>query len=127
MPAEFQKAMNYTLIGLKNTYWFLGDILIVSKVSEDEHKQDVLNCLKRSDDKNHRINLPKCHYSELEINWLGYHISQSSISPIESKSSAILTLMAPKILKKFRSFLGSVHYISKFLRNLDQLYPLRPF
>ena len=29
MPAEFQKAMNYTLIGLKNTYCFLDENLIV--------------------------------------------------------------------------------------------------
>ena len=31
MPAEIQKAMNYILIGLKNTYCFLGEILTVSK------------------------------------------------------------------------------------------------
>ena len=34
LPAEFQKAVGYTLIGLKNTYYFLDDILIVSKQSE---------------------------------------------------------------------------------------------
>ena len=31
MPAEIQKAMDDTLIGLKNTYCFLDDILVVSK------------------------------------------------------------------------------------------------
>ena len=36
MPAEFQKAMDYTLIGLQNTYCFLDDILIVSKGSLTE-------------------------------------------------------------------------------------------
>ena len=50
MLSEFQKAMDYTLIGLKNTYCFHDDILIVSKRSEDEHKHYVLNCLKRLDD-----------------------------------------------------------------------------
>ena len=30
MPVEFQIAMDYTLIGLKNTYYFIDDILIVS-------------------------------------------------------------------------------------------------
>ena len=38
MPAEFQKAMDYNLIGLKNTYCFLDDILIVSRGSLEEHK-----------------------------------------------------------------------------------------
>ena len=39
MPAEFHKAMDYTLIGLQNTYCFLDDILIVSKGSLNEHKK----------------------------------------------------------------------------------------
>ena len=38
MPPEFQKAMDYTLIGIKNTYCFLYGILIVSKGSLEEHK-----------------------------------------------------------------------------------------
>ena len=76
MPAEFQKATDYTLIGIKNTYCFFDDILIASTGSEEEHKHYVLNCLKRLDDENLRVNLPKCHFSKMEIDWLGYHISQ---------------------------------------------------
>ena len=108
---------NYTLIGLKNTYCFLVDILIVSKLSEEEQKQYVLDCLKGLDEKNLRNILPKGQSSELEIDWLEYHISQSGILPLESKTSANLTLEAPKTFKKLQSFLGSVHYISKFLPN----------
>ena len=36
MPAVFQKAMEYTLIGLKNTFCFLDDIFFVSKGSEGD-------------------------------------------------------------------------------------------
>ena len=86
-----------------------------------------MNCLKRLDDKNVRIKLPKSHFGKLEIDWLGYHISQSVISPLESKTAAILALEAPKTLTKLRSFLGSVHYIGKFIPNLAQIsHPLRP-
>ena len=99
MPTEFQKAVDYTPIGLKNTYCFLDDILIVSKGSEVDHKQYVLKCLKRLDDKNLRINLPKCLFSKLQIDWLGYHNSQSGILPIESKTSFILSLEARRHLK----------------------------
>ena len=127
MPAEFQKAMDYTLIGLRITYCFLDDILIVSQNSEEEHKQYVLKCLKHLDDENLRINLSKCPFSKLEIDSLGDHISQSGILPIESKTSAILSLEAPKTFKELRSFLGSVHFISKFIPNLAQIsHPLRP-
>ena len=127
MPAEFQKAMDYTLIGLKNTYCFLDDILIVGKGSLEEHKSYVMNCLERLDDENFRINLAKCHFGKSEIDWLGYHSSQSGISPLERKTAAQLSLEAPKTLKKLRSFLGSVHYIGKFIPNLAQIsQPLRP-
>ena len=86
-----------------------------------------MNCIKRLDDENLRINLPKCHFGKLEIGWLGYHISQSGISPLESNTAAILALAAPKTLKKLRSFWGLVHYIGKFIPNLAQVsHPLRP-
>ena len=87
-----------------------------------------MNCLKRLDDENPRINLPKCHFGKLKIDWLGYHISQSGISPPESKTDAILAPAAPKTLKKLRSFLGSVHYIGKFIPNLAQIsHPSAPY
>ena len=127
MPAEFQKATDYTLIGLENTFCFLDDILIVSKGPEDDHFQLVTNCLKKLDADNLRINLPKCHFAKQEISWLGYKITQTGISPLESKTSAILSLQAPNTLKQLRSFLGSVHYSSKLIPNLAQLcHPLRP-
>ena len=127
MPAEFQKAVKYTLIGLKTPYCFLDDILIVSKGSEKEHKQHALNCFKRLDEENVRINHPKCLFSKFENDWRGCHISQSVISSLESKTSAILALEEPKSFKKLRSFLGSVRYISKFIPNLAQVsHTLRP-
>ena len=127
MPVEIQKAMDNTLIGLKNTYCFLDNILIVSRGSEEEHKHYVLNCLTRLYEDRLRINLLKCYFSKLEIDCLGYYISQSGISLLESKVSAILTLEAPKKLKKLPSFLGLIHYVSKFFFNLAQNgYPLRP-
>ena len=44
MPAEFQKAMDYTLVGLQNTYCFLDDIIIVSMGSESDHMTYVTKC-----------------------------------------------------------------------------------
>ena len=86
-----------------------------------------MNCLKRLDVENLRINFPKWHFGKLEFDWLGYHISQSGISSLESNTAAILALTAPKTLKKLRSFLESVHFIGKFMPHLAQVsHPLRP-
>ena len=87
MPAEFH---GYTLIGLKKTFCFSDDTLIVSKVSEEDQFKIVTNCPKKIDPDNLRIDLPKCHFAKQEISWLGYNIPQTGISPLESKTSAIL-------------------------------------
>ena len=125
MRAEFQTQW-IILIGLKNTYCFLDDILIVTRATEEEHKRYITNCLKRFDDQDLKINLPNCHFSKLEIDSFGYQISKSGILPLESKTSAILVLEAPKTLKKLRSFLASVHFIGKFIPNQAQIsHPFR--
>ena len=67
MPAEFQKAIDYTLIGLKNSFCFLDDILTVSKGSEEDHLKLVTDCLQKLDTDNLRINLPKCHFAMQKV------------------------------------------------------------
>ena len=52
MPAAFQKVMDYTLVGLKNTHCFLDDIIIVSRGSKEDHLKLVYNFLKKLNDKN---------------------------------------------------------------------------
>ena len=47
--------MDYALIGLKNTFCLLDDILIVSKGSEEDIFQLVTNCLKKLDADNQKL------------------------------------------------------------------------
>ena len=83
--------------------------------------------LKRLNEKHLGINLPKSHFAKLEFDCLGYHIPQSCVRLIESKCSAILSPEAPYTLKENCSYLGSVHYIIKFIPNLALIsLPLRP-
>ena len=70
------------------------------KEKKEEQKQYVLNCLKRLDDENLRINLPECQFTKLEIDRFGYLKSQWVISPIKSKTSAILNLEVAKTPKE---------------------------
>ena len=127
MPAEFQKAMDYTLVGLSNTYCFLNDIIVVSKGTKESHLKCVYKCLQKLDADNLRINLSKCQFGKHQINWLGFTFLQTGVKPIESKTAAIAEIKAPKTLKQLQSFLGSVHYLNKFILNLAKIcHPLRP-
>ena len=103
------------------------DIIIVSTGSEADHFSYVTKCLKKLDKDNLRINLQKCHFAKTEIEWLGYKFTQTGISPLENKTAVILAVPPPSTLKRLRSFLRSVHYISIFINHLAQLFhPLRP-
>ena len=127
MPAEFQKAIDYTLAGLENTFCFLDDILIVSRGGIEKHLDLVRKCLMKLDLENLRINITKCHLAKKTIEWLSHNITQSGVTPLSSKTDAIGKLSAPTKLKKLRSFMGSVHQLGKFIPNLSQLcYPLQP-
>ena len=118
---------DYKLVGLKTTHCFLDAIIIVSRGSKEDHLILVFKCLKKLDDDILRTNLPKCHFAKTETEWLEQRFTQSGIAPLESKTAAILNLLAPKNLKQLRSFLGSVQYLGKFNPNLSQLFhPLRP-
>ena len=71
MPAEFQKAMDYTLVGLSNTYCFLEGIILVSKDSKEMQLDYVYKCLQKLEADNLRINLSKCHFCGM--NWTSEH------------------------------------------------------
>ena len=63
-----------------------------------------LTDLRNLDEHNLRIKLPKCHFAKTEIEWLGYKLIQTGIASLETKTSAILNLTAPRNLKQLRSF-----------------------
>ena len=129
MPTEIQKAMDYTLVGLTNTFCFLDDIIVVNKGSVESHIKYFYKCLQKLDADNLRINLSKCHIANAkhQINWLGFTFSKYDVRPIESKTAAIAEIKAPKTLKQLRSFLGSVYHLSKFIPNLAKIcHPIRP-
>ena len=86
--------MDYTLIGLKNTFCFHDDILIVSKDSEEDHFEIVTDSPKKLDADKLCMNIPACHFGKPAIAWLGCNITQLVIAPVESKTSGIFTYMA---------------------------------
>ena len=92
MPAEFQKARDYTHVDLQNTQCFLGDIIIVSIGSKSDHLSYVTKCFKKLDEDNLRMNLQKCHFAKTETEWLGYKFTQAGICPLENKTAAILAI-----------------------------------
>ena len=66
MPAEFQQALDSTPFGLSNTYFFLDDIIIVSRGSQSEHLELVPKCLEKLDQEIFAINLKNVLFSKVK-------------------------------------------------------------
>ena len=119
--------MDTTLNGIKSINTFLDDIIIISKGTLENHKNEIDKTLKRLDKENLAISLHKCEFGLTEITWLGYKINSDGIITTKRKTDAIIQLENPKTLKQLRSFMGSIHHLVKFIPNLATLSaPLRP-
>ena len=71
------------------------------------------------------INVQKCQFANSNLNWLNTILRRQVIRYSKAKQP-ILTVPPPNTLKQLRSFLGSVHYISNFIQNLEQIcHPLQ--
>ena len=121
MPATFQKTIDKTLEGIHSKFANLDDILVITKGSIRDHEKEMNKVLKGLDNEGLAINLQKCEFAKNTIEWLGFTITPSGITPLVTKTEAITKLDNPKTLKQLRSFLGSVHHLTKFIPNLAKL------
>ena len=121
MPSEFQRVMDSTLGSIPFTNCYLDDILIASKGTFLDYKDIVLKILSTLDEYNFAVKWSKCKLFQKEIEWLGFKISKSGITPLFDKSKAIKDLPIPKNLKELRSIFGSTNQYIKFFPNLASL------
>ena len=113
MPAEFQKAIDLTLTNCTKTYAYLDDILIATKRSLDTHKQKLQSVLKKQDEENLAISLDKCEFACKQVEWLGFTVNSEGTKPLVKKTEAIEKLSPPKTFKLLKSFMGSIHHLTR--------------
>ena len=127
MPATLQKTIDKTLEGITSKFAFLDDILVLTKGNTKEHELELDKILQKLNTEGLAISLQKCEFAKNTIEWLGFTITPTGITPLVTKTEAIMKLDNPKTLKRLCSFLMSVHHLTKFISNLAELSePLRP-
>ena len=89
MPTEFQKVMDILLARFEEVFVFIDDILIVTGRTKQEHLDKVREVLKVVDDAELHLKAGKCKFAKQEIEWLGFKMTSSGISPINSKVQGI--------------------------------------
>ena len=117
-PATFQTLMNDIFRDIMDKYVtvYLDDILIYS-ATEEEHKKHLESVLSRLRDHKLYAKLEKCEFVRHEVEYLGYIISQSGISPVPEKVTAIKQWPVPTSRTEVRSFLGFVNFYRRFIKS----------
>jgi hypothetical protein len=113
-PAIFQFMMeDFFLI-------YLDDILIYS-VSEDEHKKHDLEVLRRLQNNRLLAKLEKSHFNCKFVEFLGYVISDVSVSVAAKKAEVIRNWPVPTRRRELKSFLGTANYNRKFIHGYSRI------
>ena len=99
MPADFQRAIDTTLKGLKNTCSFLDDIIIVTGGGIKKFIEQVFKCFEKLDKVNLSISLENAISKKSKIEWIRFEINQHGISLLATKTEAIQSLKAPNTCK----------------------------
>ena len=127
MPATFQKKLDKTLHDINSKFAYLDDILIITKRTLDKHEKELDKILHRLNEENPAISPRKCEFAKEQIIWLGFTITPNGVTPTKQKCVAITNLENPKTLRQLRSFMGCIHHLIKFIRDLAEISePLRP-
>ena len=72
----------------------------------------------KSSNASEKLDKEKIHFAKNKTEWLGFEINQHGIKPLVAKTEDIQNLNAPHTCKQLKSFLGSVHHLTKFVPNL---------
>jgi len=106
----FQQRMNDLLGHLPYVRCYLDDILIVTKGDWNDHLKCMSTVLEVMGQAGLKVNAEKSFFGRKELDYLGYHISQSGIRPDAKKVEAIKAIAAPKTRRQLRSFIGMINF-----------------
>ncbi|KAH9100500.1 hypothetical protein Ae201684P_006697 [Aphanomyces euteiches] len=108
-PDEFQAVMNLIVGDLDFVKCYLDDLLVVSN-SFSEHLEHLDIVLSRFLQYGMVVNGRKTFFCAKTLDYLGFHITDDGICPMNNKVEAILRLSEPKTRRELRRFVGMVNY-----------------
>ena len=115
-PGYFQEIMENLTSDLSGVAVFQDDILVSGKDAND-HMNNLKSLFVRLDEKGLRCRLDKCKFAQEKVEYLGHTLSAEGISK-GSKVEAVMKMPPPTDVSSLKSFLGSVQFYSKFIKDL---------
>ena len=123
-PAIWQKAMSIVLQGCEGVVCYLDDILVTGPTRE-EHVKNLQVVLSRLQKFGLRLNGPKCRFFQTSVEYLGYQVMPTGISPTQERIKGIVEAPSPRNKFELKSFLGMITFNARFMPSLStMLHPL---
>ncbi len=116
----FTEEIRKLLLDLDNCLNMTDDILIYGKTRR-EHHYSLLKVLSRLELSGLTLNKAKCKFYQKKVVFFGMKFSEKGIGPTEDRCRALWDASAPENVKDLRSFLCSVLYSSRFIKDLCKL------
>lgn len=99
----FQRFMDMVLRGLEFCFCYIDDILIASR-SPEEHQRHLELVLSRLKEYGLTIKISKCHFSEVNVNYLDHVVTPDRIKPLNHRVKTILDFPKPTNVSELRRF-----------------------
>jgi hypothetical protein len=91
----FQEKMSELMESLEFVRVYLDDLLCISKLSLEDHLEQLEEVLRLLRDAGLKVNAAKSTFCTLEIEYLGYVLTRDGIKPQSNKVQAILVIKPP--------------------------------
>ncbi|GBM83033.1 Transposon Ty3-G Gag-Pol polyprotein [Araneus ventricosus] len=88
----------------------IDDILISASKNSEQHFQHLKTLFSRLDEYGLSINVSKCIFGALTVDFLGFNLSENGIKPLPDKVKCILDFPKPNALTQLRRFLGMFNF-----------------
>ena len=121
---DFQRLMDEILGDVPRVFVYIDDILVASE-SLEQHLQDLDLVFKTLSANGMVVQRPKCILGQSSLEFLGYQVDSTGISPLKDRVAAIEQTKRPTSIKELQRFLGMVGYYRRFIPNAaSHLYHL---
>jgi hypothetical protein len=113
----FTERIRTMLEGIPGQLNMTDDILVYGN-TRAEHQQNLMAVLQRLEDNGFTLNREKCEFYKSELTFFGLRFTADGISPTEDRVKALREAVAPTDAKDLRSFLCTVLYSARFMKDV---------
>jgi predicted aspartyl protease len=118
-PGAFSRLMEFVMQPVEKSVTYMDDVILAGETVE-QLMETVDQALKQLRKYNLKLNLDKCIFGAMEVDYLGYRISAEGIRPGAEKTAAIKSFPTPSTVQEVRRFVGLANYFRQQIPHFSQ-------